>query len=257
MREIWYSQHHMKESVRINKYLSDRHYCSRREADRLIESGRVFLNGHIAKLGDKVTESDVIRVEGRDRKIITKKIYMLVNKPAGITVTQNRHSEDNVLDFVGCGTDVVPIGSMDVKDEGLLLLTNDTDFSKRLLKPKHFIDQEFVVETNETINRSHIRQMQNGMKVGGQITNPAKVRHIDETRFAIILSEPKTGLIRQMCDLFGYHVVRLIRTRILTLKMPSTYPIGNSRHLTESEVIGLKKAMEIDVSKPSGKKWKK
>lgn len=247
----------MKEPVRINKYLSEHHYCSRREADRLIESGKVFLNNRPAKLGDKVSEKDVVRVEGRDKKITPKKIYMLINKPAGIVVSPNRRLEDNVLTFIGCEQNVNPIGIMDIKDEGLLLLTNDSDFAKRLLKPKYFNDQEFVVETNKVIDRSHIRQMQHGIKIQNKITAPAKVRHIDATRFAIILSEPKPTIIRQMCEVFGYEIVKLIRTRILTLKMPSTYPSGNFRHLTESEVIDLKKAMEIDVSKQISKKKKR
>jgi len=231
----------MKEAVRLNKYLADQHYCSRREADRLIASGRVFINNKKANLGDKILPTDVVRVEGRDKKQKKEYTYLMINKPAGIVATQNRKTQDNVLAYVEAPVGVEVIGGMDVHDEGLLLMTDDKILINKMLKPAHAIDQEFVIQTEEVLNRSHIRQMQHGFVAKGLTFPASKVRHIDAIRFAIIMPKPDTHLIRKACTFFGYHVETVMRTRILGLKMPSTYPVGNHRHLTESEVRDLKK----------------
>ncbi|MBI5370059.1 rRNA pseudouridine synthase [Candidatus Uhrbacteria bacterium] len=233
--------------VRINKYLSEQGYCSRREADRLIESGRVFINDKRAKLGDKVSESDTVRVEGRAKKIQPKKIYLLLNKPVGVIVTSDRHKKDNVMDLIDLEERVFPVGRLDVQSEGLLLLTNDGTLSNRLMHPRYEHDKEYVVEVDRSLLSKDIKQWQNGMGLKDGMTLPAKVRQMDTKRFAIILREGRNRQIRRMCEALGYRVVSLKRTRILTLKMPSTYPAGKWRSLTDSEVNELKKAVGIPV----------
>ncbi len=236
----------MSEPVRINKYLAEHHYCSRREADRLIASGNVFLNNRPAKLGDKVGDSDVVRVNGRERGVRQNKIYLMLNKPAGISI--DKRKEDNVFDLIDSTEKFFPVGNMNVHDEGLLILTNDSFFSKRLALPKFNLDQEFVVEVNHDLKRIDISKMQNGMKLKDGMTKSAKVRQLDTRRFAIILSESKPDLIRRMCAELHYEVETLMRTRILTLKMISTYPIGQWRNLTESEIEDIKKAIGMNVA---------
>jgi len=232
----------MSEPIRINKYLSENHYCSRREADRLIENGSVFVNDKRAQLGDKITDQDVVRVNGRSRKSRTPEYtYILLNKPAGIVVTKNRKVRDGVLSLVETDVPVLPVGDMDTQDEGLLILTNDAVFEKKLMSKKYLLDQEFVVEADRYLERKDIAQLQNGIQLRDGMTKPAKVRQIDDVRFAIILQEHRPQLLRRMCEHLEFHPLTIMRTRILTLKMISTYPIGNSRSLTTSEVHDLKK----------------
>ena len=241
---IDYPHSHMSVPVRINKYLADQHYCSRREADRLIASGNVFLNNRPAKLGDKVGDNDVVRVNGRDRgQKSTSRVYLMMNKPVGISL--NKKTEHNIYDFIDLKQTFFPVGEMNVRDEGLLILTNDSFFAKRLTLPKYALDQEFVVEVNKPMPRGDITQMQNGIMLKDGMTKSAKVRQLDPHRFAIILSELKQDLIRRMCAALGYEVETLMRSRILTLKMISTYPVSNWRNLMDSEVDDLKKAAGI------------
>ncbi|OGL97353.1 hypothetical protein A2318_02715 [Candidatus Uhrbacteria bacterium RIFOXYB2_FULL_45_11] len=242
----------MSEPVRINKYLADQHYCSRREADRLIASGNVFLNNRPAKLGDKVGDSDTVRVNGRDRgQKSTSRVYMMMNKPVGISL--NKKTEHNIYDLIDLKQGFFPVGEMSVRDEGLLILTNDSFFAKRLALPKYALDQEYVVEVNKPMPRGDITKIQNGIILKDGMTKPAKVRQLDPHRFAIILSETKQDLIRRICSELGYEVETLMRSRILTLKMISTYPIGNWRNLMESEIEDLKKAAGITVQETHAK----
>lgn len=230
-------------ATRINKYLSENGYCSRREADRLIEAGRVFINDGRASLGDKVSDNDTVRVEGRDKRYAPKKIYLLLNKPAGVIVTTDRTKKDNVIDFVGYDERLFPVGRIDVKTEGLLLLTNDGTLSNRLMHPKFEHEKEYLVQVDHPLEMSAIKQMQAGINLDDGMTLPAKVRKLDDRRFAIILKEGRNRQIRRMCEAVGYRVLTLTRTRMLTLRMPSNYPVGNWRHLTEAEVQELKKAL--------------
>jgi pseudouridine synthase len=254
--QIDYPHSHMSEPVRINKYLADHHYCSRREADRLIASGNVFLNNRPAKLGDKVGDSDTVRVNGRDRgQKSTSRVYLMMNKPAGISL--QKKTEHTVYDLIDLQQAFFPVGEMSMRDEGLLILTNDSFFSKRLSLPNYTLDQEFVVEVNKPISRGDIVKLQNGIQLKDGMTKPVKARQLDSHRFAIIPSETKQDLIRRMCAELGYEVETLMRTRILTLKMISTYPVGNWRNLTESEVEDLKKAAGITLTQkaPKQKPW--
>ena len=229
--------------MRINKYLSENHYCSRREADRLIEAGRVFVNGKRAQLGDQVSDTDRVRVEGRDKRRPPEKIYILLHKPIGMSTVWNRRT-NNVVNFVDFPEPVYPVGTLDKTFEGLVLLTNDRILANRMLKPTYEFDQEFVVEVDRPLNVQDIRLMQNGIKLQDGMTQPAKVRRIDEYRFAIILQDDPRH-IRQLCTALGYGVASIKRTRLLSLKMPMNYAEGSWRHLTESELQELKKAVDL------------
>jgi len=225
----------MPSPIRINKYLSENGYCSRREADRLIKAGLVFVNDQEAQLGDKVTERDVVRVEGRDRKQRVEKIYVLLNKPAGAT-------KDDLLNLVHIPEQLYPVGRVDTDSEGIALLTNDEVLSNRLTHPRYEHEKEYVVTVDRILNNKDIKQWQVGIELNDGKTLSAQVRKMDETRFAIILQEKRANQIARMCEAVGYKIVSIKQTRLLTLKMPSTYPTGNWRHLTEKEVEELKRA---------------
>ncbi len=247
----------MSEPIRINKYLSTHGYCSRREADRLIEKGKVFINDELATLGSKVNPGDDVRVEGRDRKKPPKKIYLLVNKPSGVIVTTDTRKKDNIIDLLDYPERIFPVGRLDVKTEGLLLLTNDGILSNRLMHPRYEHEKEYVVRVDRPIEKIDIGRWQNGVVLDDGRTLPSKVRQLGPYKFAIILREGRNRQIRRMCEALGYDVITLQRTRVGTLKIPMSYPVGNWRHLTESEVRQLKKLVGLDPGPPPKQKKKK
>jgi 23S rRNA pseudouridine2604 synthase len=169
----------------------------------------------------------------------------MLNKPVGMIVTTDETKRDNVISHIDCPERIFPVGRLDVKSEGLLLLTNDGVLANRIMHPRYDHDKEYVVKIDKDMPRKEIKVMQNGIKLEDGITLPAKVRQIDPRKFAIILTEGRNRQIRRMCEALGYNVTELKRTRIITLKMPTTYPSGNWRHLTESEVLTLKKAVGV------------
>lgn len=246
----------MSEPIRINKYLSTHGYCSRREADRLIEQGKVFLNNKKAKLGDKVSESDDVRVEGRDRRKPPKKIYIFFNKPVGIMTTTDTKKRDNVISFIDYPERIFPVGRLDVKSAGLLLLTNDGILANRLMHPRYEHEKEYVVTVTPEISMTDIGRLQSGIELDDGPTLPTKVRKMDPNTFAIILREGRNRQIRRMCAALGYDVIELKRTRIGPLKMISSYPPGNWRHLTGKEIRDLKKHVGLDPG-PAPKQRKK
>src|SRR3989339_1388728 len=167
----------MSEAVRINKYLSENGYCSRREADRLIQSGNVFINDRPAMLGDRVSEYDRVRVQGRDKKQRPVYVHLLVNKPPGIYA----------LELVDFDIPLYQVGHFDFDDEGLVILTNDKILATRLEHPRHAFEREYVVQVDGMLAMQDIKKLQNGMKLGNKQTQPAQVRKMDESRFAIML----------------------------------------------------------------------
>lgn len=243
--------------MRINKYLSTHGYCSRREADRLVEKGKVFINGRVAKLGDKIEDGDDVRVEGRDRKKKPKKIYIFFHKPVGLITTTDRRKKDNIMDWIDIEERVYPVGRLDVESSGLMLLTNDGILANRLMHPRYEHEKEYVVTVDKPIKMIDIGRLQSGVELKDGPTLPTKVRKLGPNRFAIILREGRNRQIRRMCGAIGYKVVALKRTRIGTLKMISSYPSGRWRHLTEKEVRDLKKLVELDPGPPPKQKKKK
>ena len=230
-------------SMRINKYLSENGYCSRREADRLIEAGRVFVNGKRAQLGDQISDTDRVRVEGREKRRPPEKIYILLHKPRNMSTVWNRRT-NNVINFVDYPEPIYPVGTLDQTFEGLVFLTNDRVLANRIVKSTYEFDQEFVVEVDHPLSIQAIRLMQHGIKLNDGISPSAKVRRIDEYRFAIILQEDPNR-IRQLCEALDYTIVSIKRTRLLSLKMPMQYGEGLWRHLTESEIRELKKTVNL------------
>lgn len=249
----------MSTAERINKYLSTHGYCSRREADRLVELGRVFINDIEARLGDQVKPDDNVRVVGRDRKAPRVKTYILVNKPPGISTTHDINKRNNITSFVGFEERIYPVGHLDTDDAGLVLLTNDEVLATRLLMPEHAPEEEYVVELDRPLSKLDLVAMQNGIELQHGKTTKTKVRIMNPDRFAIITPNNNEVHIRAMCDFLGYEVPYLMRTRIGTLKIPSSYPEGSIRHLAEKEVRDLKKhiGLKVRASRPVKTKRKK
>lgn len=234
------------QGIRINKYLAEHGYCSRREADRLIKAGKVFVNNKPAKLGDRIDISDDLRVLGRDKKEKPKPVYIMFHKPVGLITTTDKSAKDNVMEAVNYPERIFPVGRLDVTSSGLLLMTNDGVLADRLMHPRYEHDKEYVVTVNHPLKRADISKMQNGMDLEDGKTLPAKVRVMEDNKFAIILKEGKNRQIRRMCEALDYEVVNLKRTRIMTLKL-ANYPVGEWRKLASKEIRDLKRALGMKL----------
>lgn len=220
--------------MRINKYLATNGYCSRREADRLIQTGKVYINDVRANLGDDVGESDHVRVLGRDRKVRHQNVYILLHKPIGYTTKSG--VERNVMELIDSPERVFPVGRLNPQTTGLLLLTNDSALASRLINPKYQIEQEYVVDVEPALRPIDL----------GRLGKIGKARLLSPGRFAIVITQGRQREIHQMCAELGYRVLEFMRTRIGTLKMPTTYPEGNSRHLTGKEIRSIKTLAGFD-----------
>ncbi|MBU0645980.1 rRNA pseudouridine synthase [Patescibacteria group bacterium] len=229
---------------RINKYLAEHGYCSRREADRLIEAGKVFLNDQKAKLGDQVGDSDTVRVLGRDKKQKPELIYLMFHKPVGMITTTDTRKKDNVIAAVGCPERIFPVGRLDVESSGLLIMTNDGTLANRIMHPRYEHDKEYVAIVDQPLKKIDLGKLQAGVQLTDGKTLPAKVRQLSPNKFAIILREGKNRQIRRMCEHLGYGVVSLKRTRVLTLKL-ANFPEGHWRKLAEKEIRDLKRAVGL------------
>lgn len=220
--------------MRINKFISETGYCSRREADKLVESGQVTINGIVAELGSQAEPGDDVRVQGRRIGEQKRHVYIALNKPVGITSTTERHIKGNIVDFVGHKERIFPIGRLDKDSEGLILLTNDGDVVNPILRSEGKHEKEYIVTVDRPINDAFVKGMSEGVKVLGSLTLPCKVTRVAERTFRIILTEGRNRQIRRMCEAFGYHVRKLKRVRIMNIRLDEL-PVGKWRDLTEGE----------------------
>jgi 23S rRNA pseudouridine2604 synthase len=224
--------------VRLNKYISETGACSRREADKWIEAGRVTCNGQPAVLGTQVADGDEIRVDGELVGAKKKHIYIALNKPVGITSTTESHIEDNIIDLVGHSERIFPIGRLDKDSEGLILLTNNGDIVNDILRSENNHEKEYIVTVDRPITELSLQMMAGGVKIMGELTKPCKVRRIDQLTFRMILTQGLNRQIRRMCSALGYKAQRLQRVRIMNVHLGTLNP-GEWRHLTEHELAGL------------------
>jgi 23S rRNA pseudouridine2604 synthase len=224
--------------VRLNKYISETGACSRREADKWIEAGRVTCNGQPAVLGTQVGDGDEIRVDGELVGAKKKHIYIALNKPVGITSTTESHIEDNIIDLVGHSERIFPIGRLDKDSEGLILLTNNGDIVNDILRSENNHEKEYIVTVDRPITELSLQMMAGGVKIMGEITKPCKVMRIDQLTFRMILTQGLNRQIRRMCSALGYKAQRLQRVRIMNVHLGTLNP-GEWRHLTEHELAGL------------------
>ena len=232
-------------TTRINKYLSESGYCSRRAADRLIEEGKVTINGEISEMGTKVKEDDQVEVEGQIIEKLTnpKKIYLAFNKPVGIVCTTDRRVEpDNIIDFIKYPKRIFPIGRLDKSSEGLIFLTNDGDIVNKILRARNNHEKEYIVIVNRQINKDFIQRMSNGVEILETITKNCFVKQLGPKKFKIILTQGLNRQIRRMCEALGYRVQSLKRVRIMNIKLD--IPKGKYREFTKGELFELNRLLE-------------
>ena len=223
------------ESKRLNKAISETGFCSRREADRLIDSGKVKVNGEVVGLGVQVTEADRIEVDGQ---LITKEvpnIYLAFHKPVGITCTTDTSKKDNIVDFINFPERIFPIGRLDKPSEGLIFMTNDGDIVNKILRAGNQHEKEYIVNVNRKITQAFIRQMSNGVPILDTVTKKCRVERINDFTFRIILTQGLNRQIRRMCTHLGYEVTRLKRTRIMNIEL-GNLKRGKYRHFTSDEL---------------------
>jgi len=222
--------------TRINKYLSQVGFCSRREADRLLEDKRITINDKFPELGTKVEEGDIVKVDGKLLDAQEEnRIYMIFNKPKGIVcTTDTRVEKDNIIDYINYPSRIFPIGRLDKMSEGLIFLTNDGDIVNKILRAKYNHDKEYIVKVDRPVNNQFLSAMQSGVKILDTITNPCKVRKINQNTFKIVLTQGLNRQIRRMCETLGFRVLRLKRIRIMHISLD--IPAGEYRMFTTKEL---------------------
>ncbi|OIQ28171.1 MAG: 23S rRNA pseudouridine synthase F [Bacteroidetes bacterium MedPE-SWsnd-G2] len=229
-----------EELKRLNKYLSEAGYCSRRAADKLIEAERVTINGEIPELGTKVAPGDLVAVDGQPiKKQENKKfVYLALNKPVGIVcTTDTRVEKDNIIDFINYPKRIFPIGRLDKPSEGLILLTDDGDIVNKILRASNNHEKEYIVTVDKPISQTFVERMSHGIPILDTITKKCKVEKISKFKFRIILTQGLNRQIRRMCEYLNYEVETLQRVRIMNIKMDM--PVGEYRELSTEELAGL------------------
>lgn len=222
-------------SIRLNKAISSTGFCSRRAADKLIEEGKVLLNGKVGTLGDKVIDTDEIIVDGKLLERTSKLVYIALNKPVGITCTTERQIKGNIIDFVKHPERIFPIGRLDKPSEGLIFLTNDGDIVNKILRAGNNHEKEYAVMVDKPVTNDFIRQMSEGVPILGTVTKKCFVEKESEFVFRITLTQGLNRQIRRMCDYLGYRVYRLKRLRIMNVTLDGIAP-GKWRNLTVEEL---------------------
>lgn len=227
------------EKTRINKYLSEVGFCSRREADRMMEHGRITVNGAVPEMGTKVSDEDEIMVDGVSiRKTEEDHVYIALNKPVGIVcTTDTKREKDNIIDFLNHPKRIFPIGRLDKPSEGLILLTSDGDIVNKILRARNNHGKEYIVRVDKPITPQFLHKMRNGIPILGTVTNKCEVEQIDTLSFRIVLTQGLNRQIRRMCEYLGYEVKKLKRIRIMNIKLD--LPVGKWRDLTEAELSEL------------------
>jgi 23S rRNA pseudouridine2604 synthase len=234
--------------TRINKYLSEVGFCSRRKADKLLQEGKITINGKVPELGTKVLPSDEIRVSGKlIQKPKDKPVYIAFNKPVGIVcTTDTRMEKDNIIDYINYPKRIFPIGRLDKPSEGLIFLTNDGDIVNKILRARNNHEKEYLVKVDKPITDNFITKMKNGVPILDTITRKCKVEKLGKYTFRIVLTQGLNRQIRRMSEYLGYNVTKLKRVRIMNVKLD--VPIGKWRYITTKELDEINKLV-ADSSK--------
>lgn len=231
---------------RINKFLSEVGYCSRREADKLIEAGRVTINGTVPEMGTKLAPNDVVHVDGKEIKNTKESfVYLAFNKPVGIVCTTDTSVEkDNIIDFINYPKRIFPIGRLDKPSEGLILLTDDGDIVNKILRASNNHEKEYIVTIDKPISQTFVERMSGGIPLAdlNRITKKCKVEKLSTYKFKIILTQGLNRQIRRMCEYLNYEVQTLKRVRIMNIKL--NVPVGEYRELTQEEFKELNTLLE-------------
>ncbi len=227
----------MNETIRLNKFISDSGYCSRREADKYIEQGSVFINGVRAKIGTQVSSRDTVVVNGHtvQRKEQEDDLYIALNKPTGITCTTEKGVADNIVDYIGHPRRIFPIGRLDKDSQGLIFLTTNGDIVNKILRAGNQHQKEYIVTVDKPFTSEFVTRMAAGVPILGVVTKKCVVEQLSPNVFKIILVQGLNRQIRRMCEYFGYNVTKLERTRIMNIELKGI-PLGEWRELSDSEM---------------------
>ena len=231
-------------ATRINKFLSEAGFCSRRAADKLIDAGRVTINGKVPEMGTKVEDGDEVRVDG---KVVLngeeELVYLAFHKPVGVVcTTDTKREKENIIDYICYPSRIFPIGRLDKPSEGLIFLTNDGDIVNKILRAKNNHEKEYVVRVNKPIRGNFIRDMRNGVPILETVTNPCFVEQTGDREFRIILTQGLNRQIRRMCEYLGYEVKKLKRIRIMNMHLDM--PEGTWRDFRPEELQEMKRMLE-------------
>jgi 23S rRNA pseudouridine2604 synthase len=228
--------------TRLNKYLSECGYCSRREADRLIEANRVTINDALPELGTKVKEGDIVKVDGKLISSQEEYVYIALNKPIGITSTTDRTDPTNIVDFMKYRKRIFHVGRLDKDSEGLILMTNDGDIVNKILRANNNHEKEYIVQVDQSITKEFIEGMENGVPILDTVTKKCRIQQMNDKTFRIMLTEGLNRQIRRMCSHFEYKVERLKRVRVMNIVLDT--PKGKWRYLKEDELKELNRLLE-------------
>ncbi|TMO07716.1 23S rRNA pseudouridine(2604) synthase RluF [Pseudoalteromonas sp. S558] len=228
----------MTELKRLNKFISETGFCSRREADKYIEQGRVSVNGSSPEMGVKVAATDVVLVDGKPLKETPKRVYIAYNKPVGITCTTESKIQSNIIRAVNYPTRIFPIGRLDRPSEGLIFLTNEGDIVNKILRAGNNHEKEYIVTVDKPLNRQFVTKMANGVPILDTVTKKCKVTQSGPKEFKIVLTQGLNRQIRRMCEYLGYEVVTLKRTRIMNVTLKGL-KVGQWRHLSDIEMAQI------------------
>jgi 23S rRNA pseudouridine2604 synthase len=235
----------MNYPIRINKYLSQVGFCSRREADRLLQENKILINDKLPELGTKVNEGDVVKVNGTEVNATQDEhVYLIFNKPKGIVCTTDAGVEkDNIVDYINYPTRIYPIGRLDKMSEGLIFLTNDGSIVNKILRARHYHEKEYVVKVNKPLTNDFLNNMRSGVKILDTITRKCKVEKVNHNTFKMVLTQGLNRQIRRMCEALGYRVIALKRIRIMHIKLD--VPVGKYRKFTDEEFSILKNQIDL------------
>jgi 23S rRNA pseudouridine2604 synthase len=230
----------------LNKYISETGFCSRREADKFIEQGRVTINDTVAIKGNRVNPGDLVEVDGEPIKKKNKPVYIAFNKPVGITCTTDLKDKSNIISFINYKSRIFPIGRLDKPSEGLIFLTNDGDIVNKILRAGNNHEKEYIVTTDKSITNDFIVKMGNGVRIVDTVTKKCFVKQEGKNRFRIILTQGLNRQIRRMCTALGYSVVTLKRIRIMNITL-ANLPVGKWRYFTDLEINTVEKSVASSV----------
>ncbi|MCX2740341.1 23S rRNA pseudouridine(2604) synthase RluF [Pontibacter anaerobius] len=245
------------EPIRLNKFISDSGYCSRREADKMIEQGRVTVNGKRPEVGARVKANDKVRVDGNLLEVDdVEPVYLLLNKPPGIETTTDTSQRDNIISFTNYPERIFPVGRLDKDSEGLIILTNNGDIVNKILRAGNKHEKEYIVTVDKPINQEFVDRMSGGVSILGVNTKKCFVEQLGPNKFRIILTQGMNRQIRRMCEALGYEVHILQRTRIMHLSL-AKIPLGQWRNMTDAEVAEMMRLVEHSTKTEEGSTNKK
>ena len=232
------------EDKSLNKFISETGICSRREADKFIEEGRVTINGIVAKKGNRATENDIVLLDNKPLIAKPEIIYIALNKPRGVTCTTDLKDASNIIDYLKFSQRIFPIGRLDKPSDGLIFLTNDGDIVNKILRAGNNHEKEYIVTVDKPINEDFLKKMRRGVPILDTITQPCFVEKHDVKTFRIILTQGLNRQIRRMCETLGYTVRTLTRTRIMNIDL-SSLQVGKWRYFTKQEVETINNLIKL------------